>query len=64
MSYSSTRSLNLPSIQEELVRDRIRTLHQEAEQHRRAVGLQRVQRARRDAERATARLRAALLRLV
>ncbi|MEV0752305.1 hypothetical protein [Streptosporangium sp. NPDC050280] len=64
MSHSNTRSLPLPSMQEELVRDRIRTLHREAEEHRRATGLQRLRRAQRDAERASARLRSAILRLV
>ncbi|GAA3413206.1 hypothetical protein [Streptosporangium vulgare] len=67
MSYFTSRGLDLPSMQEELVRDRIRTLHREAEEHRRAVGLQRLQRlqrAQRDAERASARLRSAILRLV
>ncbi|MER6829763.1 hypothetical protein ABT352_27540 [Streptosporangium sp. NPDC000563] len=51
-------------MQEELVRDRIRTLHREAEEHRRAAGLQRLRRAQREAERASARLRSAILRLV
>lgn len=64
MSYFTSRGLDLPSMQEELVRDRIRTLHREAEEHRRAVGLQRLQRAQRDAERASARLRSAILRLI
>ncbi|MEV4379032.1 hypothetical protein [Streptosporangium sp. NPDC049644] len=64
MSYFNTTGLDLPSMQEELVRDRIQTLHREAEEHRRAAGLQRLQRAQRGAERASARLRTALLRLV
>ncbi|MGS2645134.1 hypothetical protein [Streptosporangium sp. LJ11] len=64
MSYFTARGLDLSSMQEELVRDRIRTLHREAEEHRRAAGLQRLQRAKRDAERASARLRSAILRLV
>ncbi|GAA2897226.1 hypothetical protein GCM10010517_62240 [Streptosporangium fragile] len=64
MTYFTNRSTDLMSIQEELVRDRIRTLHREAEVYRRAAGIQRLQRARRDAERASARLRTALLRLV
>ncbi|MFB9706866.1 hypothetical protein [Streptosporangium nondiastaticum] len=50
-------------MQEELVRDRIRTLHREAEEQRLATGVLRLQRARRDAERATSRLHRALLRL-
>ncbi|GIH91366.1 hypothetical protein ACFFMN_31050 [Planobispora siamensis] len=64
MNSFSTWSLDAPSIQEELVRDRIRTLHREAAEYRRAAGIQRLQRARRDAERASVRLRHALLRLV
>jgi|GEM_PF-1511295 len=64
MSHFTTRDLPLPSMQEELVRERIRTLHREAAEHRRAVGLQRLQRAQRAAERASARLRSAVLRIV
>ena len=64
MSYFNTTRIDLPSMQEELVRDRIQTLHREAEEHRRAAGLQRLRRAQRDTERASARLRLALMRLV
>ncbi len=64
MTYFTSRGLDLPSMHEELVRDRIRTLHREAEEQRRAAGIQRLRRARRDAERASARLRQALLSLV
>ncbi|MEV4250401.1 hypothetical protein AB0J63_44245 [Streptosporangium canum] len=48
---------------EELVRDRIRTLHREAEEQRLVSGIMRLRRARRNAERASSRLRHALLRL-
>ncbi|GAA3027825.1 hypothetical protein [Streptosporangium longisporum] len=64
MSYLSTSGLDLSSMHQELVRDRIQTLHREAEEHRRAAGLQRLRRAERDAERASARLRTAILRLI
>ncbi|MFI6508451.1 hypothetical protein ACIBCT_12665 [Streptosporangium sp. NPDC050855] len=64
MSYLSTGGLDLSSMHQELVRDRIQTLHREAEEHRRAAGLQRLRRAERDAERASARLRTAILRLI
>jgi hypothetical protein len=64
MTFLTTRSLDMHSMDQELVKDRIRTLHREAEEHRRALGIQRLQRAQRDAERASARLRSALLRLI
>ena len=64
MSYFNAAGIALPSMQEELVRERIRTLHREAEEHRRAGGLRRLQRAQRGAERASARLRVALARIV
>ncbi|GGS64831.1 hypothetical protein GCM10010156_24680 [Planobispora rosea] len=64
MTSFTSRSLDVPSMHEELVRDRIRTLHREAEEYRRAASIQRLQRARRNAERASARLRHALLNLV
>ncbi|MFJ2028992.1 hypothetical protein [Streptosporangium sp. NPDC087985] len=64
MSYFTTRSLDMSSMQEELVRDRIRTLHREAEEQRLVSGVLRLRRARRDAERASSRLRHALLRLI
>ncbi|GAA4230201.1 hypothetical protein FHR32_001678 [Streptosporangium album] len=64
MTHFGTRSLDMSSMQEELVRDRIRTLHREAEEQRMAAGVLRLRRARRDAERASSRLRHALLRLV
>ncbi|MFC4058241.1 hypothetical protein ACFOWE_08050 [Planomonospora corallina] len=64
MTYFASRGLDVPSLHEELVRDRIRDLYREAEEQRRAAGVQRLRRARRDAERASARLRRALLSLV
>ncbi|WP_326825518.1 hypothetical protein [Streptosporangium sp. NBC_01756] len=47
-----------------MVRDRIQTLHREAEEQRLATDVLRLRRARRDAERASTRLRHALLRFV
>ncbi|MEV8630280.1 hypothetical protein AB0395_01350 [Streptosporangium sp. NPDC051023] len=66
MSYlnNTISGLDMPSMQEALVRDRIQTLHREAEEQRRVSGILRLRRARRDAERASSRLRHALLRLV
>ncbi|GIH77458.1 hypothetical protein [Planobispora longispora] len=64
MTTFTSRSLDVPSIHEELVRDRIRTLHREAEEHRRAASIMRLRRARRDVERASARLRHALMSMV
>ncbi|MDP9865229.1 MULTISPECIES: hypothetical protein [Streptosporangium] len=64
MNHSVSWNLDMSSMQEELVRDRIRTLHREAEEQRLISGVLRVRRARRDAERASSRLRHALLRLV
>ncbi|MEU0521342.1 hypothetical protein [Streptosporangium sp. NPDC006007] len=64
MTYFGDRGRDMLSMHEELVRDRIRTLHREAEEQRRASGILRLRRARRDAERASIRLRHALLRLV
>ncbi|GAA3442074.1 hypothetical protein [Planomonospora venezuelensis] len=63
MTYFISHSMDAPSLNQELVRDRIRMLHREAEEHRRAADIQRLRRARRDVERASARLRNALLRL-
>ncbi|AWS46641.1 hypothetical protein [Streptosporangium sp. 'caverna'] len=64
MTFHTAWSLDMHSMDQELVKDRIRTLHREAEEHRRAAGVQRLQRAQRDVERASARVRSALLRLV
>ncbi|MDP9849149.1 hypothetical protein J2853_008360 [Streptosporangium lutulentum] len=65
MTFPTTAwSLDMHSMDQELVKDRIRTLHREAEQHRLVAGIQRLRRAQRDAERASARVRSALLRLV
>ncbi|GAA3105384.1 hypothetical protein GCM10017600_79220 [Streptosporangium carneum] len=64
LNSTSSFGLDTLSMQQELVRDRIRTLHREAEEERRVNGILRLRRARRDAERASSRLRHALLRLV
>ncbi|MGC5014781.1 hypothetical protein ACLQ2R_28780 [Streptosporangium sp. DT93] len=64
MSYFPSSGLDLPSMHQELVRDRIQTLHREAEEHRRALGLRRLRRAEREAQRASSRLRTATLRLI
>ncbi|GLW07596.1 hypothetical protein Misp01_27260 [Microtetraspora sp. NBRC 13810] len=64
MSTFIGRSNEIPSMYEELVQDRIRTLHREAEEQRRVTHILRARRARRDAERASTRLRHALMRLV
>jgi hypothetical protein len=60
MSVTSIPSLYL---HQELVGERIRVLHQEAAEYRLASRIQSVQRARRRAERASARLRHALSRV-
>ncbi len=64
MSSIFSRTAELPSMHEELVRDRIRSLRREAEQQRLVSRMQRVRKARRQAERASARLRQALARMV
>ncbi|MEW9553431.1 hypothetical protein [Nonomuraea sp. NPDC050783] len=46
----------------DLVYDRIQTLHREAEEERLALSIRRVQRARRQVQKANTRLREALLR--
>ncbi len=51
----------MPYMYQELVNDRIQTLHREAEEYRMVSRLKRVQRARRDVQRANDRLRRALL---
>ncbi len=51
------------SLYKELVDERIQGLHQEAAEHRIASRVRNVQKARRQAERASARLRAALARV-
>jgi hypothetical protein len=63
MSHFIGSANEIPSGYEALVRDRIRTLHQEAEEQRMISQVLRLRRARRSAERASARLRSALLRL-
>ncbi|MDA0636524.1 hypothetical protein OUY22_24175 [Nonomuraea sp. MCN248] len=49
-----------PYLYHELVKDRIRTLHREAEEHRMAARITRVRKARRDVRRANERLSRAL----
>ncbi|MBB4918083.1 hypothetical protein [Streptosporangium saharense] len=61
---NTAAGFDMMPMHEELVRDRIRTLHREAEEQRLVTGVLRLRRARRDAERASVRLRNALLRLV
>ncbi|MFC4532414.1 hypothetical protein [Sphaerisporangium dianthi] len=63
MSFLPTWSTEIPYIRQELVRDRIQALHSEAEHQRLVQRLKRVRRARRQAERASLRLRNALARL-
>ncbi|MET8157501.1 hypothetical protein ABZT47_14070 [Sphaerisporangium sp. NPDC005289] len=63
MSFLPTWSSEIPYIRQELVRDRIQALHNEAEQQRLVLRLQRIRRARKQAERASLRLRNALTRM-
>ncbi|MEV0195344.1 hypothetical protein [Nonomuraea sp. NPDC050691] len=64
MSIGTTHSLEVPYLSHDLVNDRIRTLHREAEEQRLIASVQRVQRARRQVQRANERLRRALSRQV
>ncbi|GLW26661.1 hypothetical protein [Microbispora triticiradicis] len=50
-------------LNQELVHERIRTLHREAEQERLAGRVRSVEKARREVERASRRLRSALARV-
>ncbi len=59
----SFTSIPAPCLYQELVGERIRVLHQEAAEHRLASRIRSVQKARRQAERASARLRHALSRI-
>jgi hypothetical protein len=52
--------LSAPYLYHELVNDRIRTLHREAEEHRQAARITRVRRAQRGVQRAHERLNRAL----
>ncbi|GAA2804109.1 hypothetical protein GCM10020219_089650 [Nonomuraea dietziae] len=61
MNFSTGRSFEMPFMHQELVNDRIQTFHREAEEYRLVSRLRRVQRARRDVQRANDRLRRALL---
>ncbi|SDQ43915.1 hypothetical protein [Thermostaphylospora chromogena] len=63
MTASIARPDLIPYMYDEVVRDRIRTLHREGERERLLRNLRRVRRAQRDEERARSRLRQALLRL-
>ncbi|GAA0988039.1 hypothetical protein GCM10009555_068730 [Acrocarpospora macrocephala] len=58
----SIQTLAASTIYKDLVDERIRGLHQEAAEHSIASRVRSVQKARRQAERASARLRAALAR--
>ncbi len=62
MSTLPTRSFEIPYLYQDLVNDRIQTLHREAEEQRLINRLRRVQRARRKVQRANERLRHALTR--
>ncbi|MEV7967035.1 hypothetical protein AB0O34_13765 [Sphaerisporangium sp. NPDC088356] len=53
----------MPYMYKELVQDRIQTLHREAEEQRLVNRILRVRRARKQAERASVRLRQALARM-
>ncbi|SDG93643.1 hypothetical protein SAMN05421505_109177 [Sinosporangium album] len=64
MSTRTARTAEASSMYEDLVRDRIQTLRREAEEQRVIARVRAVNRARRDAERASMRLRNALQRLV
>ncbi|MDH2429804.1 hypothetical protein [Sphaerisporangium sp. TRM90804] len=63
MGFLPAWSADMPYMNEELVRDRIRTLHQEAEEQRLILRMQRIHKARKRAERASVRLHHALARL-
>jgi hypothetical protein len=64
MSTLPTRGFEAPYLYHDLVNDRIRTLHREAEEQRLAARIRRVQRARRGVQRANERLKRALSREV
>ncbi|WP_214412778.1 hypothetical protein [Sphaerisporangium fuscum] len=63
MSFIPSWTAELPCMHEELVRDRIQTLHREAEEQRLIHRMRQVRRARKQAERASVRLRQALARM-
>ncbi|WP_327089609.1 hypothetical protein OIE66_03010 [Nonomuraea sp. NBC_01738] len=60
MSTIPTRSFEMPYMFQNLVNDRIQTLHREAEEQRLVSQFRRVQRARRNVKRANDRLRQVL----
>ncbi|GGO82037.1 hypothetical protein [Nonomuraea cavernae] len=62
MSTNFTRGLELPYLYQELVSDRIQTLHREAEEQRLISRIRRVRRAERGVRRANERLSQALSR--
>ncbi|MCW2878038.1 MAG: hypothetical protein JWQ95_2138 [Sphaerisporangium sp.] len=63
MSFLPSWTSEMPYMHQELVRERIQMLHREAEEQRLANRIKRVRRARKQAERATVRLRQALARM-
>lgn len=64
MSIHHTWAVEIAPIHEELVFERIRSLHREAEEQRLVHRIQRLNKARRRAERASARLRQVLDHMV
>jgi hypothetical protein len=62
MSFPSTSRFAAPNLIHELINDRIQTMRREAAEQRLILRIRRVQRARRDVRRATARLHEALSR--
>ncbi|MEU6999382.1 hypothetical protein [Nonomuraea sp. NPDC046570] len=61
MNSIAGRSFEMSYLHQELINDRIHTLHREAEEYRLASRVLRLERARRDVQKATDRLRRALL---
>jgi hypothetical protein len=61
METLPTRSFSSPYLYHDLVNDRIRTLHREAEHQRLVNRLRRLKRARRNVQRANDRLRTLIL---
>jgi hypothetical protein len=64
MNLLPTWTSDLSYMHKELVRDRIQTLYREAEEQRLVNRIREVNKARKQAERASVRLRHALARLV
>ncbi|MFC4587508.1 hypothetical protein [Sphaerisporangium corydalis] len=63
MSFIPAGTGELPYMYKELVQDRIQSLHREAEEQRLVYRIQRIRKARKQAERASVRLRNALARM-